>query len=203
MPMKKKKLMTRLAIGLARSVLVAGILLSFAQPISANLIANGGFETGDFTGWTLTGNVTPSTRVTTASDDPTVIHVHSGIYGVVSGPHPPDVYLSQSLATTVGQTYIVDFWLAASGGPPNHFSVNWNGTSLSSMVDSPSFSFTEFNFAVTGTGSDTLQFDMNNTGLAWGLDDVSVTPTPTPEPGSLVLVALGLAGLGWSRRRQR
>ena len=87
--MKKKKLMTRLAIGLARSVLVAGILLSFAQPISANLIANGGFETGDFTGWTLTGNVDVSTRVTNARVDPK--YVHSGFYGVLSGPWPPDV----------------------------------------------------------------------------------------------------------------
>ena len=30
--------------------------LSFALPASANLVVNGGFETGNFSGWTQTGN---------------------------------------------------------------------------------------------------------------------------------------------------
>jgi hypothetical protein len=32
----------------------AAVALSFAHPASANLITNGDFETGDFTGWTVT-----------------------------------------------------------------------------------------------------------------------------------------------------
>jgi hypothetical protein len=30
-------------------------VLSVAYPGKANLVTNGGFETGDFTGWTVTG----------------------------------------------------------------------------------------------------------------------------------------------------
>jgi len=181
---------------LIRSSLAAGVLLLLAQPtIASNLVTNGGFETGDFTGWTLTGNVNGSTRVTDTVNDPTYIHVHSGTYGVVAGPQFPDVYLSQTLPTTIGQTYIVDFWLASNRGSPNEFTVSWNGTLLDSIVNSPEIPFTEFMFNVTGTGTDTLKFGMAYPPGAWGLDDVSVTPAVVPLPGTLLLFGSGLGGL--------
>ena len=36
--------------------LCAVLLIAFACHASANLVTNGGFETGDFTGWTQSGN---------------------------------------------------------------------------------------------------------------------------------------------------
>lgn len=47
-----KKHVSRLGI-----LALAGLLtLGIAQSAKANLIVNGGFETGDFTGWTQTSN---------------------------------------------------------------------------------------------------------------------------------------------------
>ena len=193
-----------IAYKLKQSLLAAGFLLSLAQTATASFITNGGFETGDFTGWSLTGNVNGSTRVTDTISDPTYLHVHSGNYGVVSGPQFPDVYLSQTLSTSAGQAYIVDYWLAANGGSyRNEFTVSWNGTLLNSIVNSAAFSFTEFTFNVTGTGTDTLTFGMAHPTGAWGLDDVSVTPsvTQTPIPPALWLIGSALAGVAGLRRR--
>lgn len=175
-------------------LLITGILLSLAQPtIASNLIVNGGFETGDFTGWTLTGNQNASTRVSDNVYDPTYVHVHSGTYGVVAGTNFPDAYLSQTLSTISGQAYRVDFWLASNGGPSNDFSVSWNGTLLDHIVDSTVTPFAEFMFTVTGTGTDTLAFGFAHPPAAWGFDDVSVAPIPLP--GTLLLIGSGIIGL--------
>ena len=63
---------------------------SICDSIAGNVIVNCGFETGDFTGWTLTGN-TGFTGVTSGSP-----YVNSGTYGAYLGPVGSDGFLSQS-----------------------------------------------------------------------------------------------------------
>jgi hypothetical protein len=48
----------------------------------------------------------------------------------------------------------------------------------------------------------TVQF--SSTGPAWGatFDFIETTPDPMPEPATLALFGLGLAGLGWTRRKK-
>jgi transposase-like protein len=79
---------------------------------TADMVINGGFETGDFTGWALSGN-TDYTGVTTGI-------AHSGEYAAYFGPDGSLGYLSQSLATTVGTRYELSFFLASAWGlrPP-------------------------------------------------------------------------------------
>jgi hypothetical protein len=75
--------------------LVSLLGLGITQSARADLITNGGFETGDFTGWTTSG--TPTVQST---------FPHSGSFDALfSVPGS----ISQSLATTAGQSYTIDF----------------------------------------------------------------------------------------------
>jgi hypothetical protein len=82
---------------------VAMLTLMIGGPASAqNLVANPGFETGDFTGWTQGGN-TGATFVTAGPFDGFL--PHSGNFFAALGPVGSDGTLSQDLATTPGHSY--------------------------------------------------------------------------------------------------
>jgi hypothetical protein len=143
-----------------------------------NLAVNGGFETGDFTGWTLSGN-TGFTGVGTAD-------VHSGNYSAYLGPIGSDVHLDQVIATTAGDTYQVEFWLLNPGGTPSDFSASFGGTTLMSLVNTSAQGYTEYVFDVATTSSSTdLDFSARQDPSYWYLDDVSVvqvSPVSTSIP---------------------
>ena len=65
--------------------------------------ANGGFETGDLTGW---GSDQEGAAVT--SD---LRYVHSGIYGVQLGTVGSLGHLTQTLPTIPGSNYLISLWL--------------------------------------------------------------------------------------------
>jgi hypothetical protein len=151
----------------------AGLVASVPFQLSvgqANL-QNGGFETGDFTGWTQSGN-TEDTSVTASSG-----YVHSGNYGAELGPPYSLGYLTQNLATVPGQVYVLSFWLSnPSGDTPNQFQAQWNGTTVFSQSNLTGTSWTNLQFLVTATAAaTTLQFGFEDNPAYFALDDVSVT----------------------------
>lgn len=79
------------------AITVIGASTSVAQ---AAIIQNGGFETGDFTGWTTSDL---SYSGIGASND--YNESHSGNYFASLGPIGSIGFLSQNIPTTVGQTY--------------------------------------------------------------------------------------------------
>lgn len=185
-------------------LLASSLLISTA---SASAIINGSFESGDFSGWTLTGyDLDGDTGGPGATVD------SANAYSGYSAAHFTCTYdgtvcfdtLSQTFATTVGQTYTLDFWMAfESVDPYGNFSVSVDDFVSTLASGSPNFGYTEYSPTFTATGdSTTLSFKV---AAAWFedafLDDVSVT-TPTPEPGTLTMMTAALAGWAALRRNR-
>jgi subtilase family serine protease len=153
--------------------------LPFTISVGQSIVDNGGFETGNFTGWTLNAS-SKYDFVTTSSS-----YVHSGSYGVVLGQDGSLGYLYQTLATSPGQNYLLSLWLDnpanSVGATPNQFLVQWNGTTIFNQTNIPYIAWTNLQFIVTATGTGTvLQLGFEDTPYYLGLDDISVTPVSPP-----------------------
>jgi hypothetical protein len=151
--------------------------LPFSVQIGQSLL-NGGFETGDFTGWTVSSS---TSYVTTNAG-----YFHSGNYGARLKQYPSTGALSQTLATVPGQKYLLSFWLADptnSLGPPNNtFRVQWDGNTLYSRINIPFSTWTNLNFTVTASNASTLlNFNFTDRPYYLALDDISLTAIPAPS----------------------
>jgi hypothetical protein len=167
--------------------------LPFTLLVGQPLVQNGGFETGDFTGWTLNGDsvlngalinfVTNSIAYNIGTHrHPTniTINAHSGTYFAALGEPGVLAYLSQNVPTFAGQTYLLSLWMdSPDGKTPNEFSVSWNGGTLFNQTNLPKLGWTNLQFIVTATGSSTvLQIGARDDVSYFALDDVSVLPIP-------------------------
>ncbi len=165
--------------------------LQFTLRAGQNLVQNGGFETGDFSDWTLQGSAADNLVVGPASDPPHPELIHSGSYAALLGQVGGLGYLSQTLATSAGQLYMLSFWADSpyfSGSDsPNEFLVEWNAatnstTVLFDQVNMAPFNWTNMQFFVRAAGNTTvLQFGARNDPQEFGLDDVSVVPISAPK----------------------
>jgi hypothetical protein len=179
-----------------KTLLGAVMVLGLASvTANASLVANGSFETGNFSGWTQGGN----TGFTSVSNS--VAAVHSGTYGGLLGPSGSVGTLTQSIATTVGQQYSVSFWLNNLGAGTNSFSASF-GSTLLSLSNKSAFTYTLYTFLVQATTSTTnLVFTFRQDPNYWSLDDVNVQAVPIPA--ALPLLAAGLGGIGLMARHRK
>ncbi len=179
------------------------LLLVFFIPVAhADLIVNGGFETGDFTGWTQSGWLIDTTNP------------NSGVYAAATGcggascttvGDPNSAYLYQDVATTIGTKYTLTFFynsgqLAATA---SELLVLWgdpNAPGLSTVVDfvnvNTSGAYAEYTGTVTATSAmSELEFLGRQDLDFYSLDNVSLvggTVTSVPEPASKLLLFMGL-----------
>ncbi len=192
-----------MAVVLSACVLLATV--SHAAPF-----ANGGFETGAFTGWTVTGGcVLVSTSAATLTPpcntgvdtDP---GPHGGTYAAYIGD-PTLGTVSQTFDTTVGQAYQISFYLANTslgGSTPNAMNVTLNGNTLLSLTNFGASPYLPYSYSfVAASTTSTLTFSASHTPAFWVLDDVSLAAIP--EPASAVLLCTALIVLGALKHKRR
>jgi len=159
--------------------------LPFALSIGQNIVSNGGFETGNFNGWSLTAD-TSTTQVGNRAG-----LVHSGRYGAELGQASALGQLSQTLPTAAGQTYLLSLWLTnptnANGATPNEFQVQWEGATIYDRVNLPFQKWTNLQFTVTASAAGSLlQFGFRDDPYYLGLDDITVKPVAAPHLRAVV-----------------
>ena len=126
---------------------VAAVSSTLAGSASAALITNGGFETGDFTGWTLSKNFNQSEVEST--------DVFAGDFAACFGPNGKLGFLSQAISTEPGQTYTLSFVLLNEQSRHNEFLVQVDGDVVTDLVDASQFDWTPFSVNFVADDSQT------------------------------------------------
>jgi MYXO-CTERM domain-containing protein len=179
------------------TLLVCGLIGSTAISANAagNLLVNGSFETGDFTGWTQSGNL-GYTGVYYAPG-----YAEDGNYYVDEGPVGSDGFISQTFTDTPGQTLVISGWFMGNGEGPSDFGMYFDGTAGVYLNPVPGETWTNYTFDAIGTGSDTFSVGFRQDPGYDQFDNFSVTPgAATPGPAAIAPFALGLFGVIRRRR---
>lgn len=180
---------------MSKLLLLISCAFAFILPrvAAANAVYNGGFESGDFTGWILSGNPIPG--------DVDSSHPHSGTYAAALFAAGSAGYLEQFLSTTPGVSYTLTYFLNSDGGTPNSFSAEVDDLTLTQQTNIPGQDYTHYSFSFQATGTSTdLKFGFQDDPGTLLLDDVSVTAAP--EPVSIWLGAL-LVGTAVAQRKAK
>ncbi len=182
------------------ATLLAFLVASQAVKADPSLVANGSFETTDFSGWTLDNAAENANYV--GSDQ----GASDGGYSAVFGQQSVDgaAVLSQSVMTVPGAAYTLSFDLGSSANngeePANRFTAAFGSASfLATDLPRPG-GFVRYTLtAVASSTTSTLAFSFWNDPEFFVLDDVQVNPVPE----SASTAALGLGALALLRRRSR
>jgi hypothetical protein len=191
-----------------RPVLIACVATLFvglvaAPARAASIVLNGGFETGDFTGWTVE-HAAFGSLITVVGPPYEAAFAGSAFAGPGFGDQ-----LWQELGTNPGDSYLVTFSLRHNNdgcGPAlfgdcllNYFLVNWGAVQPFLIFSRPTFGATQFSFVAPATGPTTrLLFEGADSPGFYRLDDVSVTPVA--EPSTLLLIGSGVVAAARRRR---
>jgi hypothetical protein len=171
-------------------------LVASVPAFADELVTNGNFATGNFTGWDWFNNQSFTT-----------IEANCGPLGehcVMTGPVGSDGSLAQNLNTVVGQQYQISFDLA-SNGDPSEFVVWFGNQQVDFMQNLGSIGWTHFSFAPVIADSSVTAFevDFRNDPSYTLFTNLSVQgPSAVPEPSTLALLCTGLLGAAGAIRRK-
>jgi IPT/TIG domain/Protein of unknown function (DUF642) len=191
----------------AAVVSLSAMHLAVAPAAQAELVVNGGFETGCSA--EFCSPEPPWAQLYHGVDvvNQSFFAPHSGSYSVDLNSYSTGGII-QNLATTAGHQYALSFWMAGNPDPNKNacstdgttynavYKLNliWGGTTIDSPIfdnsrgefNAATMGWTQHTYTVTAAGSTTsLEFDsVEPGGGACGptIDDVSVTPTVVAPP---------------------
>lgn len=194
-------------------ILTIATLSGFAicsQAQTVELVTNGGFETGDFTGWDHTAIF--------AGPGPGFFYGinvgsggHSGtacinIFGDTAGS------VTQTLTTTPGMSYQISLWATGGDGGGGTFDGGASGlifakidgndviSASNQQMDNAFHIWKQFDSSFTATSaSTTLVVGAKNTYWNYLIDDISVTSVPEPSTYGLVAGVTILGFVLWRK----
>jgi hypothetical protein len=201
-------------------LMAAGALLTLALAApanaSTNLLVNGGFESGDFSGWH--GHDTFGGLFGVFSAPMDGISPQDGKYAAYMAPVVGDGgFLYQDWTDTPGATYKITGWYAAyvpvgSGG---YFFIGAPGEPTSDGIHFPltiqtfnvglglSIPWTEFSYTYTGTGYEMLDFGGGTQSGYFFADNFVDTQVPEATTWAMMMVGFGgLSLAGWLAKRK-
>lgn len=145
---------------------------SVIEDAGPTVMVNGGFESGDLSGWTTVGAVQARFRA------------DGGEFGDYAAQLSTSGTIAQNVATTPGEHYTVSFFI--TGDPEstsNSVTVTWDGATILALSDGQSAGFTRYSFDVLGNASQSftaLRFSYTDDGTSLYLDQVAVNPATGP-----------------------
>jgi VCBS repeat-containing protein len=148
----------------------ASALGSITEDAGPTVAVNGGFETGDLTGYSSSGVFVDGLFL-------------GGEFGNYAARLSGTGNLKQDAVTVAGQHYIVSFYVAGDAdASSNSLQVKWEDALILSQTD-VALGFTKYTFDLVGDGNDAtmmLSFNFSTDGSGLLVDQISITPTPGP-----------------------
>lgn len=204
MPGKIRVALASTLFAIMGSVAYAGPVINEIGP---NQVANGSFENTSgiaLSGWTASGFVSEGFDFFVDSNPS---NAHSGNRSFAGGGIGAPGFISQNIATVVGNSYNIHLWLANLSGftDGTEIDVLWGGNLVYSATNVAGFAYNEIVIDPIATSAITvLSIGLRDDAFFLNVDDISVRQTSAvPEPSTWAFMIIGFAGVGFMAYRRK